>query len=80
LEQQHPDDGLITLAGASYYAGVGVEAIRKWVKKGYLPVRERDNRGRPLFHWRDVAMAEKARRDSGVSVPQRHTFKHGIAA
>lgn len=71
---------LLTMAGASYHAGVGWETIRKWVKKGYLPVAERDSRGRPMFRWIDVARAEKARRDTGVSVAQRQTYRHGMAA
>ena len=78
LDYQRPT--LISMADASYYAGVSWETIRRWVKLGYLPVAARDPRGRPLFERLDVARAEKARRDTGVSVPQRITHKRGIAA
>jgi hypothetical protein len=64
---------LMTNAEASYHAGVGVEAIRQWVKRGHLEVAARDMRGRPLYRWIDVAKAEHktrkhARRDHSYRV------------
>lgn len=49
---------LLTTADASHHAGVSVAAIRKWVQRGHLAVADRDDRGRPLFRWIDVAKAE----------------------
>ena len=66
---------LLTMADASFHAGVGWETIRRWVKLDYLPVAARDSRGRPLFRWIDVARAEKGRRDTGKSVPLRQTVR-----
>lgn len=53
----------ITTADASHLAGVSVATIRKWVQRGHLTVAERDNLGRPLFRWIDVARAEHATRE-----------------
>lgn len=62
-----PQVPLLTMADASWHACVGWETIRKWVQRGHLPVAARDDRGRPLFRWSDVALAEKGRRDTGHS-------------
>jgi hypothetical protein len=66
---------LLTVADASYHAGVGAETIRKWVRRDHLPVAARDPFGRPLFRWVDVAQAEKGRRDTGKSVPLRRHIR-----
>lgn len=72
----HTDtERFLTMADASYHAGVGWETIRQWVKRDHLPVAARDPHGRPLFRWIDVARAEKGRRDTGKSVPLRRNTR-----
>lgn len=54
---------LLSTIDAANLAGVSVATIRKWVQRGTLDVAARDGRGRPLFEWRAVAVAERATRD-----------------
>lgn len=72
----HTDpERFLSLADASYHAGVGAETIRKWVRRDHLPVAARDALGRPLFRWIDVARAERGRRATGKSVPLRRHIR-----
>lgn len=61
--QERPFDQLLYTADAATHAGVSVATIRKWVQRGHLTVDRRDQLGRPLFRWLDVAKAERATRD-----------------
>ena len=40
--------------------------IRTWVARGHLEPRGLDERGRPLYHPDDVALADKRVRDNGL--------------
>lgn len=53
---------LISTTDAANLAGVSVAAISNWRDRGHLPVSGRDQRGRPLYRWLDVAKAEHATR------------------
>lgn len=53
-----PVEKLLSTAEASCHAGVTVAAVRKWVQRGHLDIAARDERGRPLYRWIDVAKAE----------------------
>lgn len=54
---------LLSTVDAANLAGVSVATIRKWVQRGTLDVTARDWRDRPLFGWRDVALAERTTRE-----------------
>ncbi len=58
-----PVERLLSTADASCHAGVTVAAIRKWMQRGHLTPTARDDRGRPLFRWIDVAKAEHFTRE-----------------
>lgn len=51
---------LIPATLAAEYANVTVGAVCNWVRRGHLPVADRDSRGRPLYRVIDVAKAERA--------------------
>jgi hypothetical protein len=71
---------MLTTAQAAEIAHVRPSAITNWVKRGYLlatgeraylPVADRDDRGRPLYRFLDVAKAERATRARA-----RRQFQH----
>ncbi|MDN5859941.1 MAG: helix-turn-helix domain-containing protein [Pseudonocardia sp.] len=51
-------DVLVTTTDAANLAKVTVAAVSQWRRRGLLPVTDRDERGRPLYRWIDVARAE----------------------
>ena len=52
----------LTATQAAAYAGVRVQAIVNWRKRGHLPVADHDDHGRPRYRLLDVAKAEHATR------------------
>ncbi|MFI5995881.1 MerR family transcriptional regulator [Streptomyces sp. NPDC051362] len=47
-------------------AAVTRPAICNWVSRGHLKIHGLDDHGRPLYHLRDIALAEKATRDRAL--------------
>ena len=61
MRQLDPDT-LLTASAAAFLVDVSVQAIVNWRNRGYLPVAERDKRGRPKYRLLDVVKCEAARR------------------
>jgi DNA-binding transcriptional MerR regulator len=62
-------DMLLTREQAAEVAGVDVERIRTWERRGHLPRAGLDETGRPVYTAVDVAKAEyKLRRFTRVTV------------
>ena len=59
-------DGLISTAQAAQMVRVDAATIRKWRQRGHLAARGLDERGRPLYHPDDVAVADKRVRQNGL--------------
>ncbi|MCI3276979.1 helix-turn-helix domain-containing protein [Streptomyces cylindrosporus] len=56
------DEPWLTVKEAALLAGVDVQTIYSWVRRGHLEVTGLDHRGRKLFRHLDVAKAEMATR------------------
>lgn len=59
-------DGYVTTPQAAQMVRVSPATIRKWVERGYLKPRGLSERGHPLYHPDDVALADKRVRDNGL--------------
>ena len=56
------DDDWMTVKEAALLAGVDVQTIYSWIRRGHLTVTGLDHRGRKLFRHLDVARAEMVTR------------------
>ncbi|MDC2953374.1 helix-turn-helix domain-containing protein [Streptomyces gilvifuscus] len=56
------DETWLTVKEAALLAGVDVQTVYSWVRRGRLEVTGLDHRGRKLFRHLDVAKAEMATR------------------
>lgn len=53
---------LLTTREAAERAHVSQAVIRQWAARHYLPVADRDHRGRPLYRRIHVLLLERAKR------------------
>jgi DNA-binding transcriptional MerR regulator len=59
-------DGYLTTAEAAKLAGVSVNTIYSWRKRGHLVAQGLDERGRPLHTRQAVRDAERRVRENGL--------------
>jgi predicted site-specific integrase-resolvase len=57
----------LTTAQAAEAFGVSPDAVRRWVRVGYLEPAVRGERGRLLFEYVAVGRAEKMARDAAIA-------------
>lgn len=60
-------DGYLTTADAARLAGVSVNTIYTWRKRGHLVAQGLDERGYPLHSREAVRAAERRVRDNGIA-------------
>jgi DNA-binding transcriptional MerR regulator len=62
------DEIWLTVKEAAFLAGVNVQTIYSWQRRGHLKVEGLDERGQKLFRHLAVAQAEKATRSKAKRV------------
>jgi len=73
------DESWLTAKEATLLAGVDVQAIYSWVRRGHLAVTWLDHRGRKLRHL-EVAKAEMATRAKAGRVLSPAVRRHALGA
>ncbi|MCM1941784.1 helix-turn-helix domain-containing protein [Streptomyces sp. G3] len=56
------DEVWMTVKEAALHAGVSVQTVYSWIRRGRLEVTGLDHRGQKVFRLLDIARAEKATR------------------
>ncbi|MFF3558956.1 helix-turn-helix domain-containing protein [Streptomyces sp. NPDC002574] len=61
------DEDWMTAQEAALFAGVHIQTLRSWVRRGHLEPGGLNAQGRYLFRLGDVARAEAATRSKGMT-------------